>query len=123
LISGKLKEDYGGGLCQLSSIIYHLSLIAGMDIWERHNHSVDIYKERDRFTPLGSDATVVYGYKDLRIRNNLGTPVKISLSIIDNNLKCVFSSSQPLKRHKIVFHRIDIGDSVEVETFDCSDHE
>lgn len=70
LINGKLTEDYGGGLCQMSGILYHTSLKAGLDILERHNHSVDIYQEADRFCPLGADATVVYGYRDLRIRNN-----------------------------------------------------
>ncbi|MBX9852464.1 MAG: VanW family protein, partial [Cytophagaceae bacterium] len=70
LISGKLSEDYGGGLCQVSSIIYHISLLGGLEVQERHNHSIDIYEEQDRFIPLGADAAVVFGYKDLKIKNN-----------------------------------------------------
>jgi hypothetical protein len=50
--------------------VYHIGIIAGLDIIERYNHSVDIYTDDTRFAPLGTDATVVYGYKDLRIRNN-----------------------------------------------------
>lgn len=76
IVAGALQEDYGGGLCQLSSIIYHQSLKAGAAIIERYNHSVDIYKEEERFTPLGADATVVFGYKDLRIRNCFQQPIK-----------------------------------------------
>jgi vancomycin resistance protein VanW len=67
LIDGILKEDYGGGLCQLAGIIYHTALLAGIEILERHNHSIDIYEEHERYTPLGADATVVFGYKDLKL--------------------------------------------------------
>jgi vancomycin resistance protein VanW len=49
--------------------MYHLALLSGLTIVERHPHSIDIYKEEDRFTPLGADATVVWGFKDLRLSN------------------------------------------------------
>lgn len=81
LIGGKLQEDYGGGLCQLSGLLYHLSLLAGLEINERHNHSTDIYQDEERFTPLGADATVVYGYKDLMVRNNLEAPCYFSIVV------------------------------------------
>lgn len=45
IIKGKLSEDVGGGLCQLSGIMYHTALLAGIEIVERYNHTVDIYKE------------------------------------------------------------------------------
>ena len=70
IINGQVTNSIGGGLCQLSGLVYYLSLKSGLEILERHNHSMDIYTEETRFTPLGSDATVVYGYKDLKIRNN-----------------------------------------------------
>jgi len=63
-----LALDYGGGLCQLSGIIYHAVLEAGLEILERHPHSLDIYTATTRYTPLGSDAAVVYGHKDLRFK-------------------------------------------------------
>lgn len=69
LVHGRLTLQVGGGLCQLSSLMYHLGLLAGLDITERHAHSIDIYHEHERFTPLGADATVVWGFKDLRMAN------------------------------------------------------
>jgi len=54
LLGGELRPDYGGGLCQLSGIIYYSSLIAGLDILERHPHSRDIYDDQTRYTPLGA---------------------------------------------------------------------
>lgn len=117
IIGGELKEDYGGGLCQLSSIIYHLAIRTGMYIIERHNHSIDIYSEEERFTPLGTDATVVYGYKDLRIQNKFSFPIKISLSIINNQLLCVFSSSFKLIEQEILIHREQKCNNIEVLTY------
>lgn len=103
LIAGKLKEDYGGGLCQISGMVYHLSLIAGLKILERHNHSVDIYKESERYTPLGSDATVVYGYKDLRILNNHPFPIYFQFEITKKGFIGKVYSEQKITKHKIIF--------------------
>ena len=79
--NGELALEVGGGLCQVSGIIYHIALIAGLKIVERHNHSVDIYTESDRYTPLGTDATVAYGYKDLRIVNSYPFPIQFKLTV------------------------------------------
>ena len=81
IVNGKIESSVGGGVCQLSGMIYFLSLRRELEIMERHPHSMDIYTEEERFTPLGSDATVVYGYKDLRIRNNTLSPMKFLFSI------------------------------------------
>ena len=69
IINNELQADIGGGLCQVSGMIYHLALTCGMKIEERFNHTVDLYEEDNRYTPLGMDATVVFGHKDLRFRN------------------------------------------------------
>lgn len=63
----QLAPEFGGGLCQLSGLLYELGLRAGLAVRERHPHSHDLYTEATRFTPLGLDATVVWGYKDLRL--------------------------------------------------------
>jgi vancomycin resistance protein VanW len=69
LVEGRLVRQPGGGLCQLSSLLYHLGLLGGLEVAERHAHSIDIYREEERYAPLGADATVVWGFKDLRLRN------------------------------------------------------
>ncbi|MDR0237159.1 VanW family protein [Acinetobacter sp.] len=80
LVNGIISEDLGGGICQISCSLYLCALKAGLKIIERHSHSIDIYQEHERFTPLGSDATVVYGYKDLQFQNNLNTALQIQVS-------------------------------------------
>ncbi len=72
---------HGGGLCQLSSLVYHLGLLGGLSVLERHPRSLDIYREEERFTPLGADATVVWRFKDLRLHNPHPFPVALGFRV------------------------------------------
>jgi vancomycin resistance protein VanW len=103
IIDGKLSEEKGGGLCQVSGIIYHVSILFGLEIIERFNHSIDIYTDDSRFTPLGTDATVVYGYKDLRIRNNFDFSIKFKIDINDRILTIKLLSEQSLIQKQLKF--------------------
>lgn len=116
LINGILTEDVGGGLCQLAGIIYHTALVAGLDVLERHSHSVDIYREEERYTPLGADATVVYGYKDLKLINPHSFTVQLSFKLEPDQLSCLILSESRLPKNKIEFSRKDLGDKWEVST-------
>lgn len=101
--AGVLQLERGGGLCQASGIIYHLALTAGFDIIERYNHSKDLYTDETRFCPLGSDATVAYGYRDLRVRNNSHTPVCFDLQVHDDHFTACLCSKEPISQHEIHF--------------------
>lgn len=116
LIAGKLTADYGGGLCQLSGILYITSLKGGLDIKERHNHTVDIYKEEERFTPLGSDATVVYAYKDLRVRNPYAFPIRFTFEVDSNSLECKLISREVIEAASLEFVRKTVDNRIDVET-------
>lgn len=103
LVNGKISKSIGGGLCQVSGLIYFISLKSGLEIIERHNHSMDIYTEETRFTPLGSDATVAFGYKDVRVKNNFDFPVKFSIQIKGNKINIQLLSKEPLNAINVVF--------------------
>lgn len=99
----ELKEETGGGLCQLSGLVYYLALYGGLTITERHPHSLDIYREEERFTPLGSDATVVYGYKDLRFINPYPFPVSFAFEVTEVKLTGILSSGEKVEPLSIAF--------------------
>lgn len=122
IVKGKVSEEIGGGLCQLSSIVYTTALKANLKITERYNHSVDIYKEEDRFTPLGSDATVVYGYKDLRFENNFPFPIQFSFSFFDDQIVCNLESLEAIEEKKLNFIRNYKEKHIEVATTINSEH-
>ena len=54
-----------GGVCQVSSTLYNAARLANLTILERHSHSHEV-----TYVPKGRDAAVVYGEKDLKIRND-----------------------------------------------------
>ena len=69
---GQSVPGLGGGICQVSSTLFNAALMANQKIVERHYHSATI-----SYVPLGRDATVAYGSKDFKFRNNKSVPVKI----------------------------------------------
>lgn len=83
IVNGALTWGYGGGLCQISSTLFNAFLEAGLEILERSNHSIDAHGE-GRFIPLGRDAAVAYGYKDLIARNPHAVPLRIALRLVDD---------------------------------------
>jgi vancomycin resistance protein VanW len=116
IIKGKLDFEIGGGLCQLSGLLYHLALASGLGIVERYPHSADLYTDETRYTPLGADATTAYGYKDLRFKNTLGVPVCFRIRIEGNRLIGTLCAPQPLKEYELRFDKILVDGMEEVET-------
>ncbi|HSY62327.1 MAG TPA: VanW family protein [Cytophaga sp.] len=103
IVNGEILNESGGGICQVAGSIYHVSIIAGLEILERHNHSIDLYTEETRFAPLGTDAAVVYGHKDLRIRNCFSFPIKFFFEITSDRLCIQLLSTEPIHEKKITF--------------------
>lgn len=78
---GQVTTDVGGGLCLISTNVFNAFLLAGCEILERHHHSMDPYGDR-RFFPLGRDAMVYHGYRDLIVRNQSDTPLLLRLAVL-----------------------------------------
>ncbi|MBM9545878.1 VanW family protein [Leptospira sp. 201903074] len=103
--NGTLSSEIAGGLCQLAGIIYYLSLELGLRILERFPHSRDLYTEKTRFTPLGTDASIVYPTKDLRIQNTFPFPLLFHWELTDSKLTFCIRTKEPLKRNKLNFQQ------------------
>ncbi|OFW59613.1 MAG: hypothetical protein A2Y75_01380 [Candidatus Solincola sediminis] len=76
----------GGGLCQVSNMLYVLAISSGMRIVERHRHGLDLFPDHCRTVPFGCGATVCYNFQDLRFENPLTQPIMVSLEIIEAQL-------------------------------------
>lgn len=72
IVDGKFVNDIGGGVCQVSTTLYNVALKAGLEIVERHHHSIPV-----GYVPKGKDATVSYDYLDLKFKNNNEFPIYI----------------------------------------------
>jgi vancomycin resistance protein VanW len=105
ILGDSLQEDIGGGLCQISGIIYHLALIAGLEIEERFCHTIDLYTEDNRYTPIGTDGTVVYGYKDIRFINNSKHNLQFKFKTEEDKFTAHLISDGQLFENKLEFNR------------------
>lgn len=112
IVNDKVEDSIGGGLCQLSGLIYYVSLYAKLEILERHSHSTDIYTAETRYTPLGSDATVVFGYKDLKIRNNLKSPIRFRFSIVGDNIEINLMHASLIEKNKVEFKQNEVDNTI-----------
>ena len=72
-LAGRLTSSTGGGICLVSSTLYQVALLSGLQIVERTPHT-------DTVTSVapGLDATVWYGRADLKIKNPYAVPVELS---------------------------------------------
>ncbi len=82
--NGQFTSGYGGGICQVSTTLYNAALLANLKIIERYNHS--IYGDATNYVPLGRDAAIFYGYKDLKFKNSLEQPIVVFCEIKESNL-------------------------------------
>lgn len=115
--NGDVSSEVAGGLCQLSGIIYYLSLELGLGVIERFPHSRDLYTEETRFTPLGTDASVVYPTKDLRILNTFPFPLLFHWELTESNLTFCIRSAEPLKRRRLYFQQTQKNGFSNVKVF------
>jgi hypothetical protein len=72
ILDGAFVTEPGGGVCQISSTVYNAAIRAGLEIVESSRHSVI-----SNYIPLGLDATISTGTKDLKLKNPYSTPVFI----------------------------------------------
>jgi vancomycin resistance protein VanW len=86
LQDGCVKTGYGGGLCQLSNLLYWMALHTPLTIKERWHHSYDVFPDVNRTLPFGSGATVAYNYVDLQFVNTTNATFQIQLWLTESEL-------------------------------------
>lgn len=52
LFLGRIGSDVGGGLCQLSNLIFWMTLHTPLTVVERYRHSHDVFPDTNRTQPL-----------------------------------------------------------------------
>lgn len=80
--NGKVIQEVGGGICQVSSTLYNAVLYANLEIVERTNHYFN-----PGYVKAGLDATVSWGGPDFRFKNNRNYPIRIVTDTSGKKLK------------------------------------
>jgi vancomycin resistance protein VanW len=86
LVNGSICSGIGGGLCQLSNLIYWMTIHTPLTVTERWRHNYDVFPDSNRDQPFGSGATVSYNYIDLQIKNNTQERFQLFVWVGDGKL-------------------------------------
>lgn len=95
LQSGKVAYGVGGGLCQLSNLIFWMTLHTPLEVTERHRHGYDVFPDSNRTQPFGSGATCYYPYGDLMIYNPTDRPWQLRVWVGERYLEGEWRSTEP----------------------------
>lgn len=92
LHNGSFDFGVGGGLCQLSNLLYWLALHTELAVVERYRHSFDVFPDSNRTQPFGSGATCVYPHRDLMLHNATSytyqLDVKVGATYLEGAILC-----------------------------------
>ncbi|MBR2500301.1 MAG: VanW family protein [Clostridia bacterium] len=81
LLHKEKTEDFGGGVCQVSTTLFQAAKEAGLEIIERHSHEKEI-----AYAKQGEDAAVDYNSLDLKFKNNTENEVTIFVNANEDNV-------------------------------------
>ncbi|MED4785044.1 VanW family protein [Brevibacillus choshinensis] len=98
LSHGRVTAGVGGGLCQLSNLLYWMTLHTPLTVTERHRHSYDVFPDSRRTQPFGSGATCFYNYLDLQIANLTSHLYQLHVYVTDTHLVGEWRADMPPTR-------------------------
>lgn len=103
LNNGSFESGVGGGLCQLSNLIYWITLHTPLQVKERWRHTHDVFPDANRTQPFGSGATIVYNYIDLQIKNETKYNYQLLLRVVESNLEGEWRCELPLNQNYEIY--------------------
>lgn len=94
--NGKLRVAYGGGLCQLSNLLFWVLLHSPLVIVERQTHQVKAFPTLRNTEPEGVDATISEGWIDLKVRNETDVTFQIAIAFDSANIRVSLFTDKPM---------------------------
>jgi vancomycin resistance protein VanW len=99
---GEADVGVGGGVCQLSNLLYWMALHTPLTVVERHHHSFDAFPDMLRVLPFGTGACVFYNYVDLRLHNSTDLTFQILVRVTDQHLQgAIHADREWSKRYRV----------------------
>jgi vancomycin resistance protein YoaR len=107
IVDNRTQQEWGGGLCQVSTTMFRAAFWAGLPITERHEHTFRIGWYEELGEPPGLDATIFTGVNDLRFVNDTGGWL-LTQALVDtyNQKLTIILYGQPTTRQVSMSHAI-----------------
>jgi vancomycin resistance protein YoaR len=106
---GRLKDDVGGGVSQIATMLYNGAFLSGLKLIHHTPHSFYITRY-----PMGREATVSWGGPELTFQNDWAAPLVINLQAFDDHIVVRFFSRKLGRR--IEYGTDEPTDIVEAKT-------
>ncbi|MCL2605926.1 MAG: VanW family protein [Coriobacteriia bacterium] len=90
IIRGEMSTSIGGGICQVSTTLFNATMLSGVQITQRINHSTFLSAY-----PPGRDATVAWNGPDFRFRNTLDNYILIATASTNSSVTISFFGTDP----------------------------
>jgi vancomycin resistance protein YoaR len=100
-VSGQVVDGVGAGICQAATTIYNAALLSGLPIAERHQHSF-----RVSYAPASRDATIYWGSKDMKFRNDTGGAIYVQTLLRGERYVVRLFGTKPLEREVTIESKV-----------------
>lgn len=111
IVNGKLTDGIGGGICQVSTVLYNAVLYSELEIVERRNHSLKV-----GYIDYGFDATLAGDYIDLKFKNNKSVPLLIETVINGNNLVVNIYGEETRPKNRTITFKNELVETIPAPT-------
>ncbi len=101
VINDQLKTAKGGGLCQLSNMLYWVFLNSELTVTERHPHRIMDFPD-PTMQIRGTDATIASGWLDLKVKNTTAFTYQILTEFAGDDMTVILKGDDPVK-HAYIF--------------------
>jgi vancomycin resistance protein VanW len=102
---GSITQGVGGGLCQMTNLLYWMTLHTPLTVVERWRHSYDVFPDAARTQPFGSGATCSWPSLDLQIENRTGVTYGLSVKLTSTHLTGSWRAPEPFEGRFDVYER------------------
>ncbi|WP_438445469.1 glycopeptide resistance accessory protein VanW [Gorillibacterium sp. sgz5001074] len=100
--NGSLTTAPGGGLCQMSNLLFWMLLHTPLTVTKRSGHEVKEFPEPNSDEIKGVDATVYEGWIDLQARNDTDCTYQISVTFDDETIRgTMFVDKRPQVLYRV----------------------
>ncbi len=121
----KIEPEIGGGLCQLGTTTFRATMMSGLPVKERRNHSIVVsyYNDPANGNP-GTDATIYEPYPDFKFTNDTGQYILFEAEMLEAKQELHFTfwgtsdGREGSYTPPVVLRWIPAGESKNIETLD-----
>ena len=100
-MNGEVVDGVGAGICQAATTLYNAALLSNLPIVERHQHSF-----RVSYAPASRDATIYWGQKDMKFRNNTSGPIYVQTFVKGERFHVRLYGFAPVKENVAIESKV-----------------